>query len=161
MAGRMSKRATSASRRLEKSLPGNIIGKPVVATNTYPLLKGLIDRFPDRIAISTDWKGTSYDPTFVIVNRLICWKDLSMDFVTGLPICTDWKGTSYDSIPADENGRLQAGADNDRCTRACGARGRQKIRTCSASPPEFLLHHHHHPTYHPAYNGSYDAKSRA
>ena len=24
-----------------------------------------------------------------------CWKDLSMDFVTGLPIYTDWKGTSY------------------------------------------------------------------
>ena len=27
-----------------------------------------------------------------------CWKDLSMDFVTGLPILTDWKGDSYDSI---------------------------------------------------------------
>ena len=26
------------------------------------------------------------------------WKDLSMDFVTGLPILTDWKGDSYDSI---------------------------------------------------------------
>ena len=26
------------------------------------------------------------------------WKDLSMDFVTGLPILTDWKGNSYDSI---------------------------------------------------------------
>ena len=26
------------------------------------------------------------------------WKDLSMDFVTGLPILTDWKGKSYDSI---------------------------------------------------------------
>ena len=26
------------------------------------------------------------------------WKDLSMDFVTGLPISTDWKGDSYDSI---------------------------------------------------------------
>ena len=26
------------------------------------------------------------------------WKDLSMDFVTGLPISTDWKGESYDSI---------------------------------------------------------------
>ena len=26
------------------------------------------------------------------------WKDLSMDFVTGLPVSTDWKGDSYDSI---------------------------------------------------------------
>ena len=26
------------------------------------------------------------------------WKDLSMDFVTGLSISTDWKGDSYDSI---------------------------------------------------------------
>ena len=26
------------------------------------------------------------------------WKDLSIDFVTGLPISTDWKGESYDSI---------------------------------------------------------------
>ena len=26
------------------------------------------------------------------------WKDLSMDFVTGLPILTDWKGDSYDLI---------------------------------------------------------------
>ena len=27
-----------------------------------------------------------------------CWKDLLMDFVTGLPISTDWKRDSYDSI---------------------------------------------------------------
>ena len=27
-----------------------------------------------------------------------CWKDLLMDFITGLPISTDWKGDSYDSI---------------------------------------------------------------
>ena len=27
-----------------------------------------------------------------------CWKDRSMDFVTGLPILTNWKGESYDSI---------------------------------------------------------------
>ena len=26
------------------------------------------------------------------------WKDLSIDFVTGLPVSTDWKGESYDSI---------------------------------------------------------------
>ena len=26
------------------------------------------------------------------------WKNLSMDFVTGLPILMDWKGDSYDSI---------------------------------------------------------------
>ena len=26
------------------------------------------------------------------------WKDLSMDFVTGLPLFADWKGDSYDSI---------------------------------------------------------------
>ena len=27
-----------------------------------------------------------------------CWKDLSLDFVTGLLILTDWKGDNYDSI---------------------------------------------------------------
>ena len=27
-----------------------------------------------------------------------CWKDLLIDFVTGLPILTDWKEDSYDSI---------------------------------------------------------------
>ena len=26
------------------------------------------------------------------------WKDLSIDFMTGLPVSTDWKGESYDSI---------------------------------------------------------------
>ena len=30
--------------------------------------------------------------------RKLRWKDLSMDFVTGLPISMDWKGTSYDLI---------------------------------------------------------------
>ena len=85
----------------------------LIAGSTYP-------DFVTELPICTDWKGDSYDPILVIVNRLIRWKDLSMDFVTGLPICTDWKGTSYDLIPADENGTLQAGADNDQCTRACG-----------------------------------------
>ena len=27
-----------------------------------------------------------------------CWKDLSINFVTGLPILTDWKRDNYDSI---------------------------------------------------------------
>ena len=27
-----------------------------------------------------------------------CWKDLSMNFMTGLPISTNWKRESYDSI---------------------------------------------------------------
>ncbi len=26
------------------------------------------------------------------------WKDLSIDFVTGLPVSTDWKGETYDLI---------------------------------------------------------------
>ena len=32
------------------------------------------------------------------------WKDLLMDFVTGLPILTDWKGDNYDSILVIVNG---------------------------------------------------------
>ncbi len=31
------------------------------------------------------------------------WKDLSMDFVTGLPVSTDWKGETYDSILVIDN----------------------------------------------------------
>ena len=27
-----------------------------------------------------------------------CWKDLSMDFITGLSVSTNWKGETYDSI---------------------------------------------------------------
>ena len=30
--------------------------------------------------------------------RTYYWKNLSIDFVTGLPISTNWKGDSYDSI---------------------------------------------------------------
>ncbi len=26
------------------------------------------------------------------------WKNLSMDFITGLPVFTNWKGETYDSI---------------------------------------------------------------
>ena len=33
-----------------------------------------------------------------------CWKDLSMDFITGLPISTDWKGDSYNSLLVIVNG---------------------------------------------------------
>ena len=42
-------------------------------------------------------KGTSYNLILVIINRLTRWKNLSMDFVTGLPISTVWKGDSYNS----------------------------------------------------------------
>ena len=56
MAGRIprklciTKRATLASRRLKNLLPENTIGRPAVATNTYPLLEGLIDGFCNGIA---------------------------------------------------------------------------------------------------------------
>ena len=40
----------------------------------------------------------SYDLILVIIDRLTHWKNLSMDFVTGLPISTVWKGDSYDLI---------------------------------------------------------------
>ena len=55
MAGRIlrelyiTKQATLALRRLKNSLPENIIGRPAVIRNTYPLLKRLIHRFCNEI----------------------------------------------------------------------------------------------------------------
>lgn len=38
-----------------------------------------------------------YDLRFFIVSKY-WWKDLFLDFVTGLPVSTNWKGKTYNSI---------------------------------------------------------------
>ena len=96
--------------------------------------------------MSIDWKGTSYDSILVIVDRLIRWKDLSMNYVTELPISTDWKGTSYDSIVVIvdrltkmvhyESVQITIDAPgHDRCTRAGGG----NFRRCSSTPRSLRL----------------------
>ena len=52
-----------------------------------------------------------------------------------------WKGTSYDPILANENGRLQAGADNDQCTWACGGlyRPYSPTRPTTVSPTQLSV----------------------
>ena len=50
--------------------------------------------------------------------------------MTELPTSTDWKGISYNSVRVDENGILQAGANNDWCTRAGG----YNFRRCGLTP---------------------------
>ena len=46
-------------------------------------------------------KAIRYKPYDNLQSLLVlthCWKDLLIDFFTGLPILPDWKGNSYDSI---------------------------------------------------------------
>ena len=68
------------------------------------------------IAISTDWKDTSYES--ILVMQLA--DSLSERIYQGISRQDlHWKSTSYDPILAYKNGTFQAGA-NDRCIRACG-----------------------------------------
>ena len=46
------------------------------------------------LSMSTNWKTTSYNLIFVIINRLTCWEDFSIDYATALR----WRGTNYDLI---------------------------------------------------------------
>ena len=49
------------------------------------------------LASKTVWHKL-YEDLQSFPTPIYCWKNLSIDFITGLPILIDWKGDNYDSI---------------------------------------------------------------
>ena len=76
--------------------------RELVAQKYYwPTLRHDVDNYVKGYNICLASKTLQYKPygdlQFLSV-FIHYWKDLSIDFVTGLPILTDWKGDSYNSI---------------------------------------------------------------
>ena len=67
----------------------------------WPTLRHDVDNYVKGCDVYLTSKAVRHKPYGNLQSLPVpthCWKDLSMDFVTGLPILTDWKGDSYDSI---------------------------------------------------------------
>ena len=67
----------------------------------WPSLRRDVESYVQGCDISLALKAVRHKPYYDLQSLLIpthWWKDLSMDFVTGLPLSSDWKGDSYDSI---------------------------------------------------------------
>ena len=67
----------------------------------WPSLRKDVEAYVKGCNICLTLKAVKYKPYSYLQSLPVPtyrWKDLSMDFVTGLPVSTNWKGESYDSI---------------------------------------------------------------
>ena len=67
----------------------------------WPTLRADIEVYVKRYDIWIASKTVKYKPYKDLQSLPMfthCWKDLSIDFVTGLLVSTNWKGETYDSI---------------------------------------------------------------
>ena len=67
----------------------------------WPSLRKNVENYVRRCDICLALKAVRYNPYGDLQSLPVPthrWKDLSMDFVTGLPLFSDWKSNSYDSI---------------------------------------------------------------
>ena len=67
----------------------------------WPSLRGDVESYVQGCNICLASKAVRHKPYGDMQSLPIPtyqWKDLSIDFVTGLPLSADWKGDSYDSI---------------------------------------------------------------
>ena len=67
----------------------------------WPTLRQDVEAYVKGYDVCLASKAVKYKPYGDLQSLPVSthwWKDLLMDFVTGLPISTDWKGDSYDSI---------------------------------------------------------------
>ena len=75
--------------------------RKLVARKYYwPTLRHDVNDYVKRCDVCLASKAVRHKPYGNLQSLLVpthYWKDLSIDFVTGLPISTDWKGDSYDS----------------------------------------------------------------
>ena len=67
----------------------------------WPSLRKDVESYVKRCDVCLASKAVRHNPYGDLQSLPIPthqWKDLSIDFVTGLPLSADWKGDSYDSI---------------------------------------------------------------
>ena len=67
----------------------------------WPSLRKNVESYVRRCDVCLTSKVVHHKPYEELQSLLIPthqWKNLSIDFVTGLPLSADWKGDSYDSI---------------------------------------------------------------
>ena len=93
------------SRHHDNQLAGHFgiekIRKLVTRKYYWPTLCHNVDNYVKGCDICLASKAVRHKPYGDLQSLPVpthCWKDLLIDFVTGLPISTDWKGDSYDSI---------------------------------------------------------------